>query len=136
MLRATFTGIGWVKNRGRSRSRIRTPQTDAAVYRGQLLDYTDHSPAADTLLVVEVADTSLFYDTTTKTELYAEQGIAEYWVADVTEATGKKLLVFRDPAPIPAGGHHYRTTLTRSAGDTVTPVNAPAHVLRVADLLP
>lgn len=132
-LRATFAGLGWVNEQGPVTLPTSDPEPDVAVYRGKMLDYTDHPTAADTLLVVEVADTSLFYDTTTKAELYAEQGIAEYWVADVT---AKKLLVFRDPAPIPAGGHAYRTVLTLTVGDTVTPVNSPAHTLAVAGLLP
>ena len=134
-LHATFeaTDLGWVNEQSALTLPDSDPEPDLAVYRGTETDYTDHPTAADTLLVVEVSDTSLFYDTTTKAELYAEQGIVEYWVADVN---AKQLLVFRDPAPIPAGGHSYRTTLTLGVGDTVVPLNAPGHTLRVADLLP
>ena len=35
-------------------------------------------------LVVEVAQASLDYDRTTKAALYAESGVSEYWVVDVT----------------------------------------------------
>ena len=127
------TGLGWVNEQGPVTLPDSDPEPDVAVYRGKLLDYTDHPTAADTLLVVEVAHTSLFYDTTTKAELYAEEGVAEYWVADVN---AKQLLVFRDPAPVAAGGHAYRTALTLGVGDTVVPLNAPAHTFAVADLLP
>jgi Uma2 family endonuclease len=132
---ATFevTNLGWVNEQGPVTLPDSDPEPDVAVYRGTMTDYTDHPTATDTLLIVEVSDTSLFYDTTTKAELYAEQGIADYWVADVN---ARKLLVFRDPAPIPAGGHAYRTTLTLGVSDTVTPLNAPAQSLAIADLLP
>ena len=35
----------------------------------------------------EVADSSLAYDCSTKRRLYAEAGIAEYWVVDCTAET-------------------------------------------------
>ncbi len=132
-LQIAFAGLGWVNEQSPLTLPDSDPEPDLAVYRGTETDYTDHPTAAQTLLVVEVADTSLFYDTTTKAELYAEEGIAEYWVADVN---AKQLLVFRDPAPVAAGGHAYRTTLALGVGDTVVPLNAPAHTLRVSDLLP
>ena len=134
-LHATFeaSGLGWVNEQSPVTLPDSDPEPDLAVYTGKFTDYTDHPTAADTLLVVEVAHTSLFYDTTTKAELYAEEGIVEYWVADVN---AKKLLVFRDPAPVAAGGHAYRTTLALGVGDTVVPLNTPAHTLRVVDLLP
>lgn len=84
-------------------------------------------------LVVEVADTTLFYDTTTKAELYAATGIPEYWVLDLD---ARQLLVFRDPAPIPAGGHAYRTRQALGAADSVSPLAVPSAAIRVADLLP
>ncbi len=34
------------------------------------------------LLIIEVAETSLAYDRSTKLRLYAEAGISEYWVVD------------------------------------------------------
>lgn len=132
-LRFAFAGIGWVNEQGPVTLPESDPEPDAAVYRGDMLDYTDHPTAADTLLVVEVAHTSLYYDTTTKAELYAEEGIAEYWVADVN---AKTLLVFRDPAHIAAGRHAYRDVRTLTVADTITPLNAPTHTLAVRDLLP
>src|SRR5947209_4218173 len=57
------------------------PQPDVAVLPGKPGDYTTHPTTAS--LVVEVADTSLSFDTTTKAEWYATAGIADYWVLDV-----------------------------------------------------
>ena len=58
------------------------------------------------MLIVEVADTTLAYDLTTKAELYATAGIADYWVLDVEN---RQLHVFRDPQPTAALAYPYRS---------------------------
>jgi Uma2 family endonuclease len=46
--------------------------------------YTKSLPtAADVLLVVEIADSSVRYDREIKAPLYARHGIPEYWLIDV-----------------------------------------------------
>lgn len=109
------------------------PQPDLAFIRGSARGTVDHPTTA--ALVVEVADTSLRYDTTVKMSLYAAGGIAEYWVLDMD---GRQLHVFRDPAPDAAQshGHGYATRLVLGPTDTVTPLAAPTSVVTVADLLP
>ena len=131
VLRAVFAGSGWVSQCGPMPVEESDPEPNVAVYPGAATDYTDHP--TNPRLVVEVANTSLVYDTTTKVELYAEAGHREYWVLDLPN---RLLLVFRDPYPIPAGGHTYRTRLTLGPADTVSPLAAPAAVVKVADLLP
>ena len=86
-------------------------------------------------MVVEVADTSLFIDTTTKAELYATAGVPDYWVLDVTN---RQLHIFRDPLPLPAGlgTTAYRTHQTLNSTDTIAPLAAPNHIITVSDLLP
>ena len=106
------------------------PEPDVAVVRGAPA-LGPHPTTAE--LVVEVSDTSLTYDLTTKAELYATAGIADYWVLDVD---GRRLHVFRDPQPIPDGGAAYRNRTTHSPADAVAPLAAPAAAVRVADLLP
>ena len=108
------------------------PMPDIAVIRGAP-GAVVHPTAAD--LVVEIADSSLDYDTTTKAELYATAGIADYWVLDVD---ARRLLVFRDPVSRPAGlgATAYRTRLTLADADTISPLAAPTATVRVADLLP
>ncbi len=109
------------------------PQPDLAMVKGSPRDSAVHPTTAE--LVVEIADSSLDYDTTTKAELYATAGIADYWVLDVD---GRQLLVFRDPVALPAGlgATAYRTHLTLTAADTLSPLAAPSATVRVADLLP
>ena len=46
--------------------------------------------------MIEVAETSLAYDRSTKLRLYAEAGIPEYWVVDCTAETVE---VHRGPGP-------------------------------------
>ncbi len=101
------------------------PMPDLAVVPGGPRDYPNHPTTAD--LVVEVADTSLDFDTDEKRRLYARAGIREYWVVDVN---GRRLLVFRDPQ---AGD--YATLQAAGPTDTVAPLAAPTAAVRVADLL-
>ena len=84
--------------------------------------------------MIEVADTTLNTDTTDKAEQYATAGIADYWVLDLN---GRRLLVFRDPAPLPAGlgATAYRKQQVLGPTDTVKPLAAPNSSIRVADLL-
>lgn len=51
------------------------PQPDVAVIPSRMADYTDR-PAVP-MLIVEVADTTLARDTTTKLELYASANVPE-----------------------------------------------------------
>lgn len=108
------------------------PMPDIAVIRGAPGTVV-HPTAAD--LVVEIADSSLTFDTTTKAELYATAGIPEYWVLDVD---GRRLFVFRTPAALPQGlgATAYQTHFTLTDADTVSPLAAPTATVRVADLLP
>lgn len=72
------------------------PQPDLVVLRGRLVPYKDREAwAEDGLLVIEVAESSLAYDRSTKRRLYAEAGIPEYWVVDCAAET---IEIHRDPA--------------------------------------
>src|SRR5437660_7813902 len=82
------------------------PEPDIAIVAGSPRSATTHPTTA--ALVIEVADSSLRFDTTVKLALYAAGLIADYWVLDVN---ARQLLVFRDPRPDPtaAHGHTYLT---------------------------
>ncbi len=107
------------------------PQPDIAVVTGVPRDYPDHPTTA--LLVVEVSDSTFDTDMTTKAELYAEAGIADYWVLDLS---ARVLHVLRDPRPLPPGGHAYQSVTVLAAADAVAPLAAAGPTVRVADLLP
>jgi Uma2 family endonuclease len=72
---------------------------------------------ANVLLVVEIADSSLRYDTGRKAALYASFGIRELWVIDAVRLTTR---VFREPA---ADG--YRSASDFGPADRITPLIAP-----------
>jgi Uma2 family endonuclease len=81
-----------------------------------------------------VADATLSYDLTTKAELYATAGVADYWVLDLN---GRQLHVFRDPQHNAAlNVTAYQTHNILGPNDTVSPLAAPTGAIRVADLLP
>lgn len=59
------------------------PEPDLKILRRRSLPYKEREAHADdVLLLIEVADTSLAYDRSTKLELYAQSRIPEYWVVD------------------------------------------------------
>ncbi len=71
------------------------PQPDFALLAPREGDYAQRrATAADTLLVIEVSETTLRYDRQTKLPLYARHGIHELWIVDVR---GRQLHVFRNP---------------------------------------
>jgi Uma2 family endonuclease len=76
------------------------------------------------LLVVEIAESSLRYDLDTKSALYAEAGVPEYWVLDLP---GRELVVFRS-------AHEGRATYRD--GDRVSPDAWADVVLEVSELFP
>jgi len=110
------------------------PGPDLAVVPGSVRDYAACTPTA-AVLIIEVADSSLAFDLTTKAELYATAGVPDYWVIDVE---GRCLHVFRDPVTLPAGlgATAYSVHLTLAATDIVSPLAAPHATVTVADLLP
>jgi Uma2 family endonuclease len=80
------------------------------------------------LLVIEVADSSLQYDLTVKTELYARAGIPEYWVVDLVH---RRLFVFREPKD-----GVFRSRTEHETDATVRPISWPATVVEISALFP
>ena len=62
------------------------PEPDVVIARNRSDNYlSSHPEPADILLVIEVADSTLKYDRTTKLSLYAETGISNYWIFNLVE---------------------------------------------------
>ena len=86
-------------------------------------DYSLQPPGPDdVLLLVEVAGSSLDLGTGEKARLYAEAGIADYWVVNLSSDSVE---VFRDPQ---ADG--YRSRQTRQGDEEIRPLAFPDVVLR------
>jgi Uma2 family endonuclease len=105
------------------------PEPDAAVTVHPAGAYSDHHPGPDDLLlVIEVSDTTLRFDRTTKAALYARAGVREYWVLDLG---GRALFVHRQPQ-----GAEYAEIIRYGADEEVAPLARPESPVVVAALLP
>jgi Uma2 family endonuclease len=80
----------------------------------------------DVLLLIEVAESSLRFDTGKKARLYAATRIADYWVVDVKN---EAVLVFRDPVE-----NEYRVKEAYRGDELVQPLAWQELALRPADL--
>ena len=102
------------------------PQPDAAVVKAREDGYrAAHPGPEDVLLVIEVADTSVAFDTQIKAQLYARAGIQEYWVLDVPEGC---LRVFTEPS---AKGYKQLHLFER--GDTVASIAVSGLTVAVSE---
>jgi Uma2 family endonuclease len=104
------------------------PQPDVVllVWRDDL--YASTAPGAeDSLLLVEVSDSSLHYDRRVKMPLYARHGIRESWILNLPEGA---LEVYRDPGP-----DGYREVRCLRCGESIAPEAFPDVVFAVSDLL-
>jgi Uma2 family endonuclease len=102
---------------------------DLAVLRWRDDDYTKVHPAPkDVLLLIEVADTSIARDREIKAPKYAQAGIPELWLLDLSL---QRLEVYRRP-----DDGEYRQILLPRYDETVTPQLLPNLALKVADLFP
>jgi Uma2 family endonuclease len=71
------------------------PEPDIALVRIDPNRYRDRHPSpTDIYLLIEVADSTLNYDRTHKTRVYAKANILEYWVVDLKR---KRVLMFSEP---------------------------------------
>jgi Uma2 family endonuclease len=82
--------------------------------------------AADVLLIIEVADTTLAYDRDVKIPIYARNAIAEVWLFEIQ---GGSLLVHRDPGP-----RGYQRVLTLTQKETLAPLLVPTVSIDLAEI--
>ncbi len=105
------------------------PQPDLVLAMPDEARYFDHHPTpAEIWVIVEIADSSLAYDLSTKSHLYAGAGIRQYWVLNLDS---NELLDHREPA-----GDGYRIRQTYSAAGSVSLDAFPEITIPVSELLP
>jgi Uma2 family endonuclease len=82
--------------------------------------------AANALLIVEAADTSLRYDLGTKADIYSRLGLCELWVISAETLV---TTIHRDPQPT-----RYATVETRQPTDRIEPARAPSLAVTLGTL--
>jgi len=103
------------------------PEPDIAIIRHRTVPYKEREAfREDALLLIEVAESSLAYDRSTKLRLYAEAGIPEYWVID---CLAESVEIHRGPD---AG--RYRDVSRVEGAASVSPQAFPDVVLSLADI--
>jgi Uma2 family endonuclease len=105
------------------------PQPDLQLLRPRADAYASATPTApDTLLVVEISDTSLGKDRRVKLPIYARANIPEVWIENLVDDV---IEVHTDPTP-----EGYQTVRVARRGEMVSPGAFPDVILKVDDLLP
>src|SRR5207249_1359022 len=110
---------GWARPESSPRTSRSRPRADF---------YTAaHPVAADVLLLIEVADSSLTVDRRVRTPLYARAAIPEAWILDLT---ADRVDVYRVPT-----ADAYQQVVTFERGQRVAPVAFADLTVTVEDLL-
>lgn len=103
------------------------PQPDLAILNSRAGEAASAVPGAeDVLLIIEVADTTLVYDRTTKLNLYAKSGIAESWVVNLQ---AKYVEAYRGPTT-----DGYSNRIDFHLQDSVSPLALPKIRVAVAEI--
>lgn len=104
------------------------PEPDILILRPRDDFYENKFPLPeDVLLLIEVADSSLRYDQTTKLSLYAEQNIPEYWIANLERNI---LEIYRQPQ----NKSYLKQTLIDSAVIPFAPIAFPEMTMTLKDI--
>jgi Uma2 family endonuclease len=105
------------------------PEPDITVLKRRSDFYAAGKPKADdVLLVIEVADSSLEFDRENKLSIYAEAGIAEYWIVNLLDGVVE---VYREPA-----GSNYASRHDARRGDSLEIRNLPGTSIAASEILP
>ena len=104
------------------------PQPDVSLLRFRPDFYAAKHPGPeDSLLAIEVSDTTFRYDREVKLAIYAISRIPEYWIEDLNKDV---ILVFRNPER-----DGYDSLLTFHRGESISPLAFPEASFKVDDLL-
>lgn len=103
------------------------PEPDLMLLRPRDDFYERANPTPkDTLLVIEICDSSLRYDQEVKVPLYAAHGVPEVWLVDLQH---RRLEIYREP-----GTNGYRLILRPDPTEVISPVLLPSLRVPVKDI--
>lgn len=111
------------------------PEPDVIIVRGNKRDFVDHHPGPrDIPLVVEVSDTTLQQDQTWKKRIYAQAGIAIYWIVNLP---ARQIEVYSQPSG-PSDNPTYHQLITYYETDQIPLTLNHQEIAKfpVRDLLP
>jgi Uma2 family endonuclease len=104
------------------------PEPDISVVMVDPLDYEDHHPTpSEVYLIIEIADTTLRKDCGIKATIYAQSGIADYWVLNIND---RQLHVFREPSQ-----EGYQSKLILGDDASISPLHFPDTSFLVSEML-
>ncbi len=104
------------------------PEPDLALLKPRPDFYAARHPRPeDVLLLVEVSEASLAYDTSFKLPMYAKAGIGEVWIINLSDAC---VDIYREPSE---NGHRMMRKYFR--GDRLEPLSFPGEAFEVDDMI-
>jgi Uma2 family endonuclease len=110
------------------------PEPDRVIVKNRPDDYLSNHPTPDDiLLLIEIADSSLKYDQEVKLPLYAEAGIADYWIFNLVE---NHLEFYSEPLHDFQGRFGYRKKIIYLANELVDLPCFPDLVLDLSKVFP
>lgn len=109
------------------------PEPDLALVEGADSDFLENHPSpVETLVVVEVAESSLEYDRTTKQRIYAAAELREYWIVNLID---DQIEVYW--SPLPDQKRYARRTDHKATDAIMLPLSSDRRVeLPVGELIP
>ncbi len=103
------------------------PEPDIAIVQRLGREYREHHPYPENIFwLIEYANSSLEKDLEIKNKIYAEAGIAEYWVVNLQKS---HLVVFREPLD---GDYASKSTLTTG---TIQPLAFPDTPISIEQII-
>lgn len=109
------------------------PEPDNSVIRGQRRMFAKRHPhASETVLLVEVSDTTLAHDRGQKKRVYAKANITQYWIVNLVD---RQIEVYADPDP--AAGDYRQQSVYRVNDEFQVSIDGNlVGTLRLEQLLP
>ena len=94
------------------------PEPDISVVPGSEHNYIGTGHPTNAILIVEVSETTLLFDSKTKASLYASAGFGDYWIIDLSQ---RRVEVRRKPAADASAhfGFSYSEVRSFSSGDRI-----------------
>ena len=104
------------------------PEPDLAVVRWRPISESSFSFPPDVYLVIEIADSSLRYDSGPKLARYAAAGLPEVWIAGLR---AREVIAHANPVD-----SEYTTVRTYRSGESISPSAFPDVSLAIDDFMP